>query len=103
MNKNNFIWRCICCEKEIPLVFPEDTNLNNDWCGSLPNMEGGTIEIHFGYGSEFDMLPDHMFGRDVRIQSAICDSCFEVKKHLTRKIEVINQIQYKEINNDKSK
>jgi len=85
-----FKWRCIICEKEIPIdpLAPDD---DND--GTLPCIEGGTIEIHFGWFSKFDQFQD-LSNRDIRIQSCICDSCFENKKHLTRQIEVKKMTKY---------
>jgi len=84
--------KCLICEKEIRF---DPNGPGNDEEGLLPNLEGGTIEINFGYGSKFDMLPDHMYIRDIRIQSAICDNCFEKKQSLTRKVEVIKKQKYK--------
>lgn len=79
-------WKCICCEKPIEIL---EDNKDDDKNDLLPNLVGGTIEIHFGYGSKFDQLEDMVSRHDVRIQSAICDSCFYKKEHLTRKIEVV--------------
>jgi hypothetical protein len=85
-------WICICCEKEIPIY--TDGYAGNDEEGVLPNLEGGTIEIHFGFGSKFDQLEDMLSRQDYRIQGSICDSCFQEKQNLTRKVEVRKIIKY---------
>lgn len=84
-------WICICCEKEIPF---DPHGPGNDDEGLLPNLYGGTVEIHFGYGSKFDQLEDMMSHRDIRIQSSICDECFTNKQNLTRRVEVRKNIKY---------
>lgn len=93
---NKFNWLCLCCEKEIPF---DPNGPGNDEEGILPNLEGGTLEIHFGFGSKFDQLEDMLSHRDYRIQSSICDSCFQKKQHLTRKVEVRNTKRYVQIGN----
>lgn len=92
---NMFEWTCICCEKEIPY---DPNGAGDDSRGILPNLDGGTIDFHFGYGSKFDMLPLHMYERDIRIQGSICDNCFEKKQHLTRQIEVVTDKSFKDVN-----
>lgn len=63
--------KCIVCEKDL-LPFDDD----------MPkNIEGGTMDIDFGYGSDHDTgngCNDNYFVFD----AAICDGCFEKKKHL---------------------
>lgn len=81
---NNFIWKCIVCAKEIPF---DPNGPGDDDQGLFPNLEGGTLDIHFGYGSKFDQLEDMMSHHDYRIQGAICDECFKTKCCLTRKVE----------------
>lgn len=93
---NNFIWKCIVCAKEIHF---DPNGPGDDGGGLLPNLEGGTIEIRFGYGSKFDQLEDMLSHRDYRIQGAICDSCFLRKQYLTRKVEVRNTKRYVQIGN----
>jgi hypothetical protein len=53
--------------------------------GRLPNPGGGTITIHFGYGSRFD----DMDRDDVVHQALICDDCYEkaVQKGLVRAVK----------------
>lgn len=94
-NNKRFKWQCICCEKEIP-VHP-DGQFGDDNSGLFPSLEGGTIEISFGFGSKFDQIRDLMSPRDIRIQSAICDKCFETKKDLTRKVEIIKSVSIKNV------
>lgn len=87
-----FKWICICCEKEIPVY--ADGYAGNDEEGTLPNLEGGTIQIHFGFGSKFDQIEDMLGHIDYRIQGGICDKCFKKKQLLTRKVMVIETRKY---------
>lgn len=84
-------WQCLVCEKEIEY---DPNGPGNDNEGLLPNLEGGTIEIHFGYGSKFDQLKDMLSRRDIRTQGAVCDECFEKKQSLTRKVEVRKHVEF---------
>lgn len=81
--ENEFTWKCIVCEKEVEIIYEEQQDL-----GILPNMEGGTIEFDFGYGSRFDTLNEPH-----RIQGCICDNCFVNKKHLTRKVAIVHSFR----------
>jgi hypothetical protein len=90
-------WICICCEKEVPIYI--DGYPGNDEEGISPNLEGGTVEIHFGFGSKFDQIEDMMSRRDIRIQACVCDKCFTKKINLTRKIEVRKTRKYIQIGN----
>jgi len=90
-NKKKFVWRCLICETEIPF---DPHGPGNDHEGLLPNLEGGTIEVHFGYGSKFDQLKDMLSHRDYRTQGAICDECFTKRQYLTRKVEVREARRY---------
>ena len=85
------VWRCLICKKEIPF---DPHGPGDDQEGLLPNLEGGTIEIHFGYGSKFDQLREMLSHRDYRTQGAICDKCFTEKQYLTRKVEVREARRY---------
>lgn len=85
-------WICICCGKEIPIY--ADGCAGNDEEGILPNLEGGTLEIHFGFGSKFDQIEDMVRHRNCRIQGAICDWCFQEKQSLTRKVEVRKSVRF---------
>ncbi len=71
-------FRCIVCEQEIP-----NCHEGSDEPASLPNIEGGTIDIDFGFGSVFD-TGFHLGRPPIRCQTAICDGCMEKKKHLAR-------------------
>jgi hypothetical protein len=94
INNNKFVWKCICCEKEIAF-----DNLGDDETGTLPSLAGGTMNIHFGWFSKFDHLPQYLDTyADLKIQAAICDQCFEKKQHITRKVEVIESTKYKVYN-----
>jgi len=87
----SFKWRCICCEKIIEL-YPDEHGCDED--GILPCLEGGILEIHFGFGSQFDQIEDMLGHIDYRIQGSICDKCFKKKQCLTRKVMVIETRKY---------
>ena len=59
--------KCIVCEKDLP---PFDDNMPE-------NIEGGTMDIDFGYGSVYDTRD-----RSIYFSTAICDECFNNKKYL---------------------
>ncbi len=63
--------RCIVCEKDLP---PIDDKMSD-------NIEGGTLDIDFGYGSTHD-TGISVGGWHTVFQTAICDGCFNKKKHL---------------------
>ncbi len=63
--------KCIICEKDLP---PIDDNMSE-------NIEGGTMDIDFGYGSQYD-TNNSCCGNAVYFHIAICDQCFKKKKHL---------------------
>lgn len=63
--------KCIVCGKDLP---PFDDDMPE-------NIEGGTIDIDFGYGSDHD-TGNGCSGRYFVFSTAICDKCFEKKKHL---------------------
>ena len=85
-------WICIVCEKELfdinKIPLPLERAL-------FPNLEGGTMEINFGYGSEFD---DGM--NSIVHHSCICDECWKKKRHLTRAIVVDKITTWKELPSD---
>ena len=62
---------CIICEKDLP---PFDDDMPE-------NVGGGTMDIDFGYGSNYD-TGNGFSGRSYHFSVAICDECFEKKKHL---------------------
>ncbi len=48
-------------------------------------MNGGTLELDFGYGSRYDdAVYDPM--HEVSCQGCICDDCIEKKHHLLRSV-----------------
>ncbi len=63
--------KCIVCEKDLP---PFDNDMPE-------NIEGGTMDIDFGYGSKYD-TNNSCCGNEFYFHVAICDGCFEKKKHL---------------------
>jgi len=77
-----WLWKCLVCEKDLTPVadYPGD-----DDQACLPNLEGGTIDIDFGYGSRFDDLNEIQQDR-IRHQACICDDCFEARIGLTRPV-----------------
>ena len=83
-------WICLICEKDLT---PDDPCARgNDEIATLPNLEGGTITIDFGYGSRFDDMAGY---RDcVEHQACICDDCYKEKMHLTRSIEIRSQSRF---------
>lgn len=97
---NKFKWHCICCEKEIPF---DPGAPGDDHEGLLPCLEGGTLDIHFGWFSKFDQLEDMMSQEDIRIQGAICDDCFKDRESLTRRVEVRETRRYIRFGNRRNK
>ena len=77
-----WLWKCLVCEKDLT---PDADWSGDDDQGSLPNLEGGTIDINFGYGSRFD---DVNVSRRIQHQACICDDCYEKKMGLTRAVMV---------------
>lgn len=77
-----WLWKCLVCEKDLGATadYPGD-----DDQACLPNIEGGTINIDFGFHSRFDDV-----NLDVRIQhqACICDDCYKAKMALTRPVIV---------------
>ena len=55
----------------------------NDARGIYPNIDGATIELDFGYGSEFDDCRC----KDIH-QSAICDECYRAHRDRVRTVAV---------------
>ena len=75
------IWKCIVCEQDMEILFD-----GNDEKACWPNIDGGTIQIGFGYGSVNDNIS---LDQNTEWQTCICDTCFAAKKHLCRNINVI--------------
>lgn len=77
-----WLWKCIVCEKDLTATagYTED---DDNAC--LPMLEGGTININFGYGSRFDDLSG-LEQDNIQHQACICDDCYEKKMHLTRPV-----------------
>ena len=82
-------WMCIVCEKELEVLSAPSPPINEK--ATFPNIEGGTIEIHFGFGSIYDGI------NSVKHHSCICDNCWGKKKHLTRAVEEEKRIIWKEL------
>lgn len=87
-------WKCLVCEKDLGATadYPGD-----DDQACLPNIEGGTIDIDFGFHSRFDDV-----NLDVRIQhqACICDDCYETKRELTRPVIVKHKRKWDILNLD---
>lgn len=84
----NSKWRCIVCEKDLPLdiILHEKT--------VLPNIEGGTMQINFGWPSSHDQLESLNRGVEERYIACICDSCFDKKRHLTKMVRINTSTKY---------
>lgn len=87
-------WRfhCIVCEQEIPICYEGSDAPRASW----PNIDGGTINIDFGFGSEFDTG----LRSDIRCQAAICDGCVKKKKDLVRWVRAKTTTEWEVIDRD---
>ncbi len=86
--KMDYPSKCLVCQEEVECLYEGD-----DDHGCAPNIVGGHIEIRFGYGSQFDSLPESIDGglqkvKKILYQAIICDECFKDSKYIIRKIEV---------------
>ena len=81
--------KCLCCEQPIKIVTAGD-----DSRGSLPNIVGGHISIRLGFGS---CIHDCMGHPMQKHQSAICDDCWESKKHLVRTVQLFETRRFVEV------
>lgn len=86
-------WICLVCEKSVE-VDPQATGSLKPAC--CPCVEGGTININFGWFSRFDDL-NGIAGRHVIHQAVICDDCYEKKQHLTRPVVARDTTEWKEL------
>ena len=77
-----WLWICLVCERKMTSAVDYE---GNDERACLPNFEGGTIDIDFGFGSRFDDLNGIQQNR-IQHQACICDDCYEAKMHLTRPV-----------------
>lgn len=78
--------KCIVCEKDLP---PFDKKMPE-------NIEGGTLDIDFGYGSDNDSV-NGFGGRHFVFEAAICDRCFKKKKHLGNWVSIERTVEWKRI------
>lgn len=76
-----WLWKCLVCEKDLT----PDVDYSGDDRACLPNLEGGTIDMDFGYGSRFDDFNGIQQDR-IQHQACICDNCYEAKMGLTRPV-----------------
>jgi len=75
--------KCFICEKQ--LIDPKIV---------YQGIEGGEVELSFGYGSKFDQCN----GYYNRIYiSAICDDCFEKKRKLFTQYTIEINREYKKV------
>jgi len=82
-------WKCMICGKMLKPAFDEQ-NVEEH----LPALiDGGTVQIDFGYGSKHDALT-----KPGVWQAAIHDECFDKCKHLFRRVLVQRNSQFKVIN-----
>ena len=91
-----WLWKCLVCEKDLSSTADFE---GDDDQACLPNIEGGTVEIHFGYGSCFDDLNGIQQDR-IRHQAFICDDCYEAKMHLTRPVIIIYKRKWRILDSD---
>lgn len=84
-NGKPFVWTCIVCDKPITI-----SHEGRDDDGTLPNLEGGTIDIHCGYGSKYDFLDlqSAVYAEYINLQSAVCDACIKKKSDFIRQVEI---------------
>lgn len=80
------VWKCICCLKEVRTGEYAD----------LP-VDGGMVEVHFGYGSRHDQGSAGLYEAATRLDKllashrilgAICDDCFESRQGLFEGFDV---------------
>lgn len=69
-------WKCLICEKPVDIINEGDDNR-----GLWPNINGGTMDIGFGYGSDFDDM-----NNDIYHQAVIHDECYKKKLSLIRHV-----------------
>ncbi|KKM98986.1 hypothetical protein LCGC14_1152360 [marine sediment metagenome] len=89
-----WLWKCIVCEKDLT---PDMDYPGDDERACLPNLEGGTINIDFGYGSRFD---DVNLDKRIQHQASICDDCYEKKIKLTRPVSVSHVMRWHILDSD---
>ena len=92
-----WLWKCIVCEKDLTknVCYSGDDNK-----ASLPSLEGGTININFGYGSRFDDCNGIIRPEVVQHQACICDDCYEAKMKLTRPVITTQKREWNILDSD---
>ena len=90
-----WVWRCICCEKPVEIVSPGD-----DERGWWPDVVGGTLNVHFGYGSQYDDVAAMTGCRHLDRQAMICDDCYKAKRHMVRIVEVRRARRWNVVDNE---
>jgi len=88
-------WFCIICGKRLINICLCSDDDKYDNSGVHPNIEGGTAEIGFGYGSRYDQIENLLDHENYKYIACICDDCFEEKLSLIKKVEIINKKEYK--------
>jgi len=86
----NSQWKCIICEKDMPI----EKDFQCDDRRLLPNIEGGTAILHFGYPSRFDQLESMIANSHETCIIAICDDCFDKKCSLAKRILIKESTEY---------
>jgi len=98
----NSEWFCIICSKRLPNICltPDDDKYDNS--GVHPNIEGGTAEISFGYGSRHDQIENLLECANYRYIGCICDDCFDDKRSLIKRVLIEKRYKFtiKEDKND---
>jgi len=93
-------WKCIVCAIELhdASVRPGEESTDEYLDGCLPALDGGgTIDINFGFGSNFDGLTRPR----TSIQGAICDTCFVARKNCVRVVDETRKVEWKEVSVEK--
>lgn len=76
--------KCLICEQPMQIVTEGD-----DSKAIVPCVDGGHIDISFGYGSIHDSLMDNMDEIGRRHYAYIHDECYDQKKHLVRNVRLV--------------
>ena len=92
-----FKYKCIVCEQELKPISPviQDDEYH------VSAIEGGHINLSFGYGSSYDDLSRFGFDENVEQWSCICDSCFRIKAKagIIRTIRVTKTCKITDVSN----
>jgi len=71
---------------------PDDEEYDNS--GVHPNIEGGTAEISFGYGSRNDQIENLLECANYKYIACLCDDCFDEKRKLIKKVYILEKKEF---------